>query len=611
MKGESISFHGLWAAVFFLNKKNSLPPPLRGGGKAVEKKMEAKEGPAIRTHKPNLGSASEATERRREENISIRKDKRAEKLKKQRVIRVEPTNSSPLAIMIEQQYNRAYLLQANGQQLQLLSQILGQINPDELDKQYDRLFGMDGAVIRMLVQAMQTEAVSVTASTCLANLTGTLTNEDARLNCAKHLMDAGIFESIRILLARTDIKNTFRGTLWTIACNFMYSCREAVRILFSSCLLQECKSPTAPLMVAIQADQREAAYPIMDILRNLLEAYQDPDPKWRINLVPEILRIAYFAMCTHVSEPLEVCMGRVQEMDSDDREMVLSCLRGLWLILRVTTEQQCAWLIMQEHPTWSMMRIFIKYTIMLEHSHMQIAIMSLCNLICAVSIEGHFIPEHLLRNNCLELFIKAAQSLNKEIQRHALFCIGSFMSESTRYVKIAMSPPFHIMNVLLPTLRHRNHVIKTGALYCVMAMFGVAEAERKDNMATTKTDCESILRTLIVEYRLFKIIMPYLNTSENVQVCMDVLTVVKSAISWNKPLVMQALELSEGVDAVGKLMNDVHALKGNQYTPLYQLAGEVDDMLSQGEMELDLDMPRVAVFGSGGQATINQGMYSF
>ena len=557
-----------------------------------------------RTHKPNLGTVAHATERRREENISIRKEKRSEKLKKQRVVRVEPSNSSTVSTMIEQQFNRAALAQHSVEQLKLLSQILGKINQDELEKYYERLFGMDGGIIRILVQAMQVESISVDASTCLANLTGNLINEDYRLNCAKHLMDARIFDSIRLLLDRPDIKDVYRGTLWTIACNFAYSCREAVQILFSSCLVQE-GAATSPLLAEVRADRRAVAYPLMDILRNLLEAYADQDVRYAIKLPPELIRIMYHTLCVHSGEPLEVSQGRVQNMDEDEREMVPCCLRGLWIIFQTASEEQSAWFAMQENPTWTMLRIFNKYTLMLENTHMQMGIMKVYNLFCAISVENHFIPQKLLQNNSVHLFIQAAQSLNKEVQRNALFCLGSFMSESSQFVKIAMLPPFLVMHALVPALRHRAHLIKIAALYCVMTMFGIAEEERKQNMAT-RSDCEHILKSLIIEHRLFRIIMPYLNTMENVQVVMDVLSVIRSALAWNKSLVMQALDISEGADAVGKLMNDVHTLRGNQHTELYKLAGEVDDMLSQGDMEVEyLDLsystnPTTAAGGGGG-----------
>ena len=525
-------------------------------------------------------SSTKASQRRRDENVSIRKEKREEKLRDRRVVKVGVTNTAPVAVMIQQQYNRALLCQKNVAQLQLMNQILNRIDEDDLEKYYEHLFGMDGAVFNILMQAMLVEQLSVDACTSLANFTGKLVNEDYRLNCALHLIEKGhMFHICKTMLDSKTISHEQQYTLWTLVANLTLSCKEAPLILFNSPLFE------GGLMSKFMQSLTSAiARPLMDILRFLLETHRnsaETDTRYVLVLPDAMLGACYTALCYNVSQPLEHAMGRYDQLEEDQKEMVPSCLRSLWLIYQISSPQLKAWFVFANHATWPMIVIINKCIFSIGVYAVQHHMISLFNVICAITIENHFIPRKLLETGSVEMFVRACQSTHKTMRWQGLFCLGSFLAESTDFVRISLRPPFQIMDVLIPALKDKNAEVRKGGLYCLMSMFAIADMERNTSMEL-RQQAEDLMRTLVTEYKVFKYITNYLHSKQDINVCIDVLEMIKIALLWDKPLVMRALDATDGTDSVNRLANDVHSLKGDQCTALYHLASQVDDILSNG-----------------------------
>lgn len=52
-------------------------------------------------------------------------------------------------------------------------------------------------------------------------------------------------------------------------------------------------------------------------------------------------------------------------------------------------------------------------------------------------------------------------------------------------------------------------------------------------------------------------------------------------------MTMEAIETADTPERVSMLLNHISSLKGNQYTPLYNAAVEVDDLINGREPEAD------------------------
>jgi hypothetical protein len=269
-------------------------------------------------------------------------------------------------------------------------------------------------------------------------------------------------------------------------------------------------------------------------------------------------------------------------LEEDQKEMVPSCLRSLWLIYQISSPQLKAWFVFANHATWPMIVIINKCIFSIGVYAVQHHMISLFNVICAITIENHFVPRKLLETGSVEMFVRACQSTHKTMRWQGLFCLGSFLAESTDFVRISLRPPFQIMDVLIPALKDKNAEVRKGGLYCLMSMFAIADMERNTSMEL-RQQAEDLMRTLVTEYKVFKYITNYLHSKQDINVCIDVLEMIKIALLWDKPLVMRALDATDGTDSVNRLANDVHSLKGDQCTALYHLASQVDDILSNGD----------------------------
>ena len=533
-----------------------------------------------RPFKEGLGTSEKATERRREENISLRKAKREHKFKQRRIVHnIAAAGQEKMEInLLLQKYQPRALLNYDTHQLQLLGQIMHHMDEDQLEKHYEQLFDSNGHVFRILLEAMQKPQLAPDAAKCLANATGKIANENYMNRACALLLNQNALKAIFNALLLVNAPDEMRASCWTIVFNICYpQASRGASILFTS--------PLMPLVLEeIRADSNIVAYSLVDLIRLLLE---------HVELPTEWQRIFYLELCKRASVPLE---QSVDEMESEDFEMCMSALVALWLIYKQASEELHTWFLMQDQHTWHMMRIFNKCLFQIKHKDMRYRIMALYNVMS--SLESDILPKKILQHECLPVFIRAAQSNEAEMRREALFCLGSFMAEGTQFVLIALRPPVNIMDVLLPALRDRSYKIKIGALYCCMTMFQIANAERMTNMAT-RIECDTLLRTLIIQHKIIHIVLPFLQNVMALEeaLILDILRLVHAALVWNKPLVLEALSFANGLDAFNALGNAVHKLKTQQNTKIFDLAMQIDEMIDAagggagGDNEhMDLDM---------------------
>lgn len=554
-------------------------------------------GSGIRPFKEGLGTSEKATERRRDENISLRKAKREHKFKQRRAVHSHYTDKFEAKIdtvKLMQQYQPQALLAYDVKQVHLLNEILHHMDEDSVEKYYENLFdirqanGGGGHVFRILLEAMQKPNLSLTAAKCLANATGKLANENYMARVCTLLLQHNVIKAVFNTLLQVNAPEELRTSLWTLVFNVCYpQGAKGAELLYTS--------PLMPLILEeIRVDSNLVAYSLVDLMRLLIEHVQLPI-EWQ--------RIFYLELCKRATGPLEQSGG--QELDSDDFEMSMSALVGLWLIYKQAEEELHRWFLLQDQHTWQMMRIFNKYLFQIQHKDFRYRIMALYNVMSSLPTDDHVLQKKILQHECLPIFIRACQSNESEMRKEALFCIGSFMAEGTQFVLIALRPPFNIMEPILSALRDRNHKIKIGALYCSMTMFQVANEERMHNMQT-RVECDTLLRTLIVQHKILHLVLPFLQNVASIEqaLVLDILRLVLAALVWNKPLVLEALSFANGLDAFNALGNAVHKLKTQQNTQIFDLAMQIDEMID-------------AAGGGGGEHEIMEldvgasGMYQF
>lgn len=551
----------------------ALPPPAAGGGAGAGR--EWKEG---------LGSVAKATERHHKKNITLRKAKREHKLQERREISVIATTSDiSIQDLIAHHYFPQKLLAYDMAQLNILSQILGRIEKDQFEKDILRIIDLkEGHVIRILVEALQRPPLVEHAADCIANMTAKMDNEAYLERMHNLLVQYNFLKVIYNVFLQANLPEKLRRTLWTIVANFGY-CKKAqgAEIIYLSplfTLIQE----------EIKQDSKEVAYPLVDIYKLLL-LHADLPMDW--------LRVFYVELCKRARESVEEYFANHTEAGAyDNLEMCLSALTGIWLIFKNVDYENFIILLNSDVPTWLTMTTLNKY---IFHPNadvsLQYRIMSVYNAMCALN--DNVVARKIVQHDLMRVFVRAGQSNNPELRKEAYFCIGHFVSCGTKYTKIAMLPPYSIMDTLLPALRDGTYEIRKGAMYCCMSMFEVTHAERCENMAVVE-ECDALMRMLIVQHRLISIVLPFLRNPNATEpaTLIDILNLIYAALVWNKTVVLQALEMSNGLEAFNQLANAVHLLKSQENTQVFDLAMKIDGII-EGKaaaaemevMELDID----------------------
>ncbi|MBX9637690.1 MAG: hypothetical protein K2Q45_09095 [Nitrosomonas sp.] len=531
-------------------------------------------------------TSAKATQKRIEDNVSIRKQKRKEKLKDRRTVHVKVTNTAPVQVMVQKQYNRQLLLQRNADQLHLLSQILNQIDEPTLETYFNFLFGTDGAVFSLLMEALPVEHLFEDTLHILVNFTGKLArNQDLLLHIALYVIEYGNFFTIAatIFKTKTHLPPSLRTILWKIIGNLSVCCEEGVEILFNSLLFAGGPSSLFMQTLLTKTTDTDLLECLANILRFLCErSYHFRGQGLQRLVLPDAFLFAcYNPLCFAMMQTLEHSMGNYDNFDEHEKELVPVSLICLYLIYELSSVEMNVHLVTKVSTTWTMLAAFNTYIFTIKNQFIQCHMIKLYNTICAVNVGEHFIPNKLMEINSIVMFKRACHSNLVRLREHGFFCMGNFIAESTECCRKMLVQPYIIMEDIIPGLRDAEQKVRKGALYCLMSMFRIADLERKNRM-NLRVQAEGLMKVLVMEFHIFKYITAYLFKEQDAKVIYDVLFIIKSALNWNKEIVLKAMDEADGIDTVSRLSNDLMKYKTGVKSELSDLASELDDLLSDG-----------------------------
>lgn len=540
---------------------------------------------------------SSNTQKRIDKNLSLRKDKRNEKLGRNKIA-VAKTESFSLLF---QKYNQKALLNGDKDQLLLLHQIFGLEGEEAaIEKHMLHLLATPGpqtknkinfVVIKYLIELCKNNNAKFVERTRLSikillNLTGLETSYDVAIAHAivgdgKFLQDV-LPEHLRLWFADKNLvlDNVAHSCLWEMVLNIILVCPEGKNEVLDSVLFFKGHLFNQTLHLAYKSKNHF----IIATLLTVAYAVADMD-NWdfKLQIWPFVIHILR-----------EITPTPYHGMNDIVRITLHRCISITLVFFRTAEaiEAQGVKLMSVAEPN-----VFL--TVLEAHyracgdSYLQVKILQIIALLTALPSDNYALQKWMNESGWVTSLMKALDTTVPEIRRFAFICVGNYMTDGVIFVREMIAR--HILDVLIPAITRDVAPIRKQAVYAFMTMFDACNQDRS-NMKFAK-EADLTMRLLVLQYNIFKYITPFIGLMNDHQVVCDVLRVIATALKWNKDITMKALELTSTDGRIDMLFSEIERVKGSENSEVYQMALMVDDLMNDREpeaerrMEVEFTMP--------------------
>lgn len=532
------------------------------------------------------------TQKRQDENLSLRKQKRNDKLTHRRVA-VKQDDASTFEQMLAS-YDKNALLNGNLDQLKRLNRMLGIATKDMLDKHVHTLLFTAGPeakpiVLIKLIDACRTTDPNLTevtqiALTCLINLTGTVTSFE--LECAEAIVKAGFLQIVQthidlFLLGKHPTMDTMmHSRLWEVVIHLIISCPEARDIVLESPLMGfhgKCEAAANSTFMRdlayVSTCKQELVPVLLTVICGIYEMNDNKLPPWLFT----------FGTWKRVIDALYSLQALpYAEMNDSVRFTLTYTLNIVFYCFKRLLPHESILLIGIAEPVRLMQKLTQLY-----------AGANLINQLRIVQIFVRlgFLPSKesefqvcMEKAGCVPLMMRTVQSNEERLRQHGFLWVGNFMADSVVFVQRMIQ--VGLMDALIPSIRRDKEHIRRNAVYALMTMFSACDQDRRNNMQYSEM-ANGVMFALVAKHGLFRWITPFIGVTGQEDVSCDVLNVVAGALRWNKRVTMEAIETADTPERVTMLLNQISGMKGSQYTSLYNAAITVDDLMNDRQPEVD------------------------
>jgi hypothetical protein len=548
------------------------------------------------------------TRQRDDQQLSIRKNKRQEKLIERRQYDVDNFEGYTFEALVNM-FNPALISQRNVTSLRQLSQMIYLANEFQLEQVILKNILPHLPLLVRFCESFEhaDQPIVIAAITCLVNLTSKKLHHDVLV--AKTIFDAGfIHRTVPALVSRHHegtngcMNLEIRTKLWDTVANLGLTCIEARDTIMNS-----------PLMPAILAHEFQHLYdqndgetmrlllPILICLNRVMTQYKCDTPYiYLFAIWPHLIR----TWMELQPQPLVDVHPRIQAMTHH----VLDSIHCT-LVLQQGHDEQQGTKHMKRMMLMTHCLFFSKLREMypLVSRHCQLVILEIINRVSAIELNQGGFQDLMDHSGCVGLVLQAATN-NSEYQRmQAFLIIGNFMSDGVMYVRKMIQGG--AVALIMDSIRlERNADVRERATWAFLTMFETCDDYRKKDISQ-RDEAENIMRSLVNEYNMFRYILPLLTkVGMDEQLVISVLKILCTALEWDYELTCHKVQ-ANAADQITILLDRLNSLKGSQVTNLFRLASRVDDLLHHRQEEETIIMePSAPGFDANG---VWHGAFSF
>ncbi len=559
--------------------------------------------------------AEEQTQKRADEQVSIRKQKRANKLERKRItvkpdfegIPDVPQNAEFETLL--PRYSVTAFMAGDVAQLRILNMLFGAANSENLERHIHTLIMSPSdkktpVVIQRLVQGCDIlepkspEQVSILRM-CLStlyNFTGTPTSFDKSV--AQALIHSGfltIFRRHLEVLAQGKtpfVDIDLRRQAWDIIYNiivsvFGHEARDTVLAdpLFAFPYGDSGNGHNSMFTRELQACRDEALVPTMAGILSACYEHGRALPPWLfiLNTWQFLVKILF------AIQPIPY-----DQMDAPAFATVNYITGSILSLFRKMAEpRDNALFLLKQVDLTAFMR---KLGQLCEVGNLAIQrrIVETLVEISELKLGQGVFQKAAKESRCTSICFHAINSRDEIMRWRGFLLVGNYMSDGLEYVMDMMDGG--VTPIIIARARDDTIAPRRTAIFALMSMFLTCNFER-ENMTNRKT-AEGVMRTLLHKFEMFRWICPLLGLPGQEKMTVDILNVISTSLEWDHELTLEALALGDGEHKVSDTLNRaVNELRGERSNAVFQAASKVEALLNDkeggggGGMDMEIDVP--------------------
>jgi hypothetical protein len=535
--------------------------------------------------------ATAASEKRADNAIALNKEKRQTESLRRRHFTNADTTDRDLHRLVTQFRKDVLVQTGNQEQLNLLHHIAGRVTEADLEKYAPALI-MDDAtctnpapVVGALVRFLSQPDTQERALDILVNITGARTSFDVAI--CKAVMDSG-------MLDRFQSTPATEGSLWEVAINVTLSCPEARAVVLGSTFM------SARFMASLERADEELATQLHVLICALL----DPDSDAKFNA-------AFWAFVTAVWPFQLRAFHMLQPMKHGDltpqaRMLRANVISSILLVFRGAPDESVIVPLVAPYAEPLFAKIAqLAPVLSARDAH---RIMEICTQLTALPIRAQVAMERVPAS--VDMLMRTLQANDQVVRQSAFLWLGNYMSDSSVYVQLMMDRG--VVDTILQAIRVGERLfvnVRRNAVYALMTMFARSYIDYCEDIERS-ADAAIILRKLVAGNNIFHTLVPFIGTTAQEDVSVNILGIMANALRWKYDATMEALGRTMAEDRIDVILADI---KGTANNKLYAAAVEVDDLIHrrvpEDRMQIDTtDLPNVPVMTADG---VLQGAYNF
>lgn len=183
----------------------------------------------------------------------------------------------------------------------------------------------------------------------------------------------------------------------------------------------------------------------------------------------------------------------------------------------------------------------------------------------------------MLAAGAVNVMVRMVQDASERLRREGLIWLGNFASSGMVFVNALMDckayePVIHIIR-----RQHKAFLVRS-AIYVLIAVCNSCM-----NCAPSEASrAEDVMVYLFQNYKVIQLSISHVDVAGGEKLTIDILTLWRDAVKWNRSFVAPLLEECGAMDRVAKLV-------GHKHTTIFNLCSQIDELVNhQQHEEMDL-----------------------
>lgn len=348
-----------------------------------------------------------------------------------------------------------------------------------------------------------------------------------------------------------------RHDMWKVLANMACMCQDARNVMLQSIVFVAPSTGNALPIFASEFDKRDAStLPILLVL--LMGVCASPDA-----VIPEAFMMAHWRRIVNLL-PFFLPEPQREEQPMEVLEYTLTIIQKT---LEKSSEQRAVQMVAMEPPAVAFMVGLCRRVSGVNFNVLRVQ--RILVMLSKYNTPGQEFL-HAMRNaGCIPLMTELSVNANERIQKEALMWIGNYAAEGPAFVKHLLDG--NAFDGIIGFLRRapKQHVLDQ-ALYVLVAAVKACCPPRPSGGGDN-----NILQTLITHKQFINFTVRHVGqVGCDTRTC-DILSMWVALLKWNRKFVQPILEETHGLERVDDLL-------GSQNVAIYKLASQVDDIVHSG-----------------------------